>query len=405
METPENYRAVLWVRHCFGCHNKVKWKLTDISSYTKLIPSFIKETDSHKQAYKLPSYCTEELGEIQSLIFGYRLKNILRKLNNDLSMNYKKLDLYSSVLPRAMETVKLISKETIQSGLNKSSDEIKRINFIQEKIEQTIDKVNSTTLKESDAAVDLLNTEFDTDSSYCKISKDVEGLDSIEEDTEFKTQNKEEIKKNYNEFKSKVLDKLSHQNLNLIVSHSSFLQKSLEFDKDRKMENLDAYLIIYKKNSLDEWEEIPELRRLYLFAENEIIEPNTDGVLIPPVRDKRKLALKNSKNAIEHVGLKLLDGLSKTSDKTKTNIKERGDQTLLNKKSLMGSCSNEPINKNFLQTPESSPDTVMHSIQNSQDGGYKKTKKKKKSKKKKSKKKRSKNKKSKRKNKRATKKE
>ena len=167
METPENYRAVLWVRHCFGCHNKVKFKAMNPLSYAKLIPSFGKyETDSRKQAYKLPSYCTEELGEIQSLIFGYRLKNILKKLNNDLpenfSMNYENLDLYSSVLPRAMETVKLISKETIQSGLNESSDKIKRINFIQEKIEQADDKVNSTTLEESNVVVDLLNLEFNT---------------------------------------------------------------------------------------------------------------------------------------------------------------------------------------------------------------------------------------------------
>ena len=84
----ENYRAVLWVRHCFGCHNKVKWKLTDISSYAKFIPSFGKyETDSRKQAYKLPSYCTEELGEIQSLIFGYRLKNLIEKLDIKKSIN------------------------------------------------------------------------------------------------------------------------------------------------------------------------------------------------------------------------------------------------------------------------------------------------------------------------------
>lgn len=167
METKDSYRSVLWVRHCFGCHNKVKWKLTDISSYSKLIPSFGKyETESRKQAYKLPSYCTEELGEIQALIFGYRLKNILKKFNNELPedfpIKYTSLDLYSSVLPRAMETAKLISKETLQSNLNEPGDKIKRINFIQEKIEQADDKVNSTTLEESNAAVDLLNLEFDT---------------------------------------------------------------------------------------------------------------------------------------------------------------------------------------------------------------------------------------------------
>ena len=75
METPENYRAVLWVRHCFACHNKVKFQAKNPLTYTKFIPY----TSSEQQAYKIPSYCTAELGEIQSLIFGYGLKNLIGK--------------------------------------------------------------------------------------------------------------------------------------------------------------------------------------------------------------------------------------------------------------------------------------------------------------------------------------
>jgi len=377
METKDSYRSVLWVRHCFGCHNKVKWKLTDISSYSKLIPSFGKyETESRKQAYKLPSYCTEELGEIQALIFGYRLKNILKKFNNELPedfpIKYTSLDLYSSVLPRAMETAKLISKETIQSGLNNSMDKIKRINFIQEKVEQQEDYVNSTSLTESNNSIDLLNKEFNKD--YCEISREIPiKSETTDKNYIFKTSTNEEIETNYNKFKSTVLDDLSDEKLNLIVSHSSFLQKSLKFSKDKKMQNLDAYLIIYKKNSLNEWEEVEDLRKLYLFAENEIIE-TTNGVLIPPVREKRKIALKNSNNAIESFGLKLLKDVSDTSDKYKTNIKYYKDQALLNKKTSIGSCSNKPIiidNSLFL---EDSPDTVTRSIKDLQRGGLKKYK-------------------------------
>ena len=246
-------------------------------------------------------------------------------------------------------------------------------------------------------------------------------MTSREEDTEFKTQNKDEIKENYNEFKKQVLQDLSGNTLNLIVSHSSFLQKSLKFDKDRKMENLDAYLIIYKKTN-DVWNEIPELRRLYLFAENEIIEPNTGNVLIPPVRDKRKLALKNSNNAIERVGLQLLNHVSETSD-------PNTDKILLVKKSSMGSCKNEEIKiieakamgpseaaRGLVMAPSPAGQSVMARRPGEAAavlGGGKrrktrkirKTKKNKKSKKKRSKKKKSKNKRSKRKNLRATKKE
>lgn len=419
MEDPsENYRAVLWVRHCFGCHNKVKFKPANPLTYAKFIPN----TSSEQQAYKLPSYCTAELGEIQSLIFGYRLKNLIGKLDIKKSINkfaekdifleeFEKISLYSSVLPRAMETAKLISKETIQSGLNKSSDEINRINFIQEKIEKKGDLVNSTTLDNSDEAVKILNTEFNEDRGYCLISED-RPIAARDEDKEFKTQNTEEIKKNYKDFKSQALEKLPYNKLNLTVSHSSFLKNALDFEEEKKMENLDAYLIIYKKTD-GVWNEIPALRTLYLFAENKIIEPDKDGNLNLPIRDNRKNDIKKNNELIKDFGSGLLPGylddrkLKKSIYKTLGECKNEEIKIIENDNKpltdAMGEASTQGLAK--VRGTSGAATAVL-------GGGYKKTKKKKKSKKKRSKNKKSKkkkskrkNKKSKRKNKRATKKE
>ena len=417
MEIHENYRAVLWVRHCFGCHNKVKFKATNPLSYAKFIPY----TSSEQQAYKVASYCTAELGEIQSLIFGYRLKNLVGKLDINESINefadkevfsnaFKKISLYSSVLPRAMETAKLISKETINSNLSNKDDEIKRINFIQEKIEKNGDLVNSTTLNNSNEAVDILNTEFTKGRGYCLISKKIP-IAATKEETEFKTQDKEEIKNNYKAFKSQVLKELPYDKLNLIVSHSSFLKHALDFDEEKKMENLDAYLIIYKKIGETEegpiWEEIPTLRRLYLFAENKIIEPDKDGKLNPPIRNNRKKDIKKNHELIKSVGLALLPSYlpDHNDDVTEKNRKqwESGCPKKCQIKKwiyeTLGECKNEEIKKlkpeeldeicerlgsTGLFCEETSPITIMNRLV---QGGYKRTKKKKKSKKKKSKKK------------------
>ena len=394
MTSQDNYRAVLWVRHCFGCHNKVKFQAKNPLTYAKFIPY----TSSEQQAYKIPSYCTAELGEIQSLIFGYRLKNLIGKLDIKESINkfageevfpnsFVTINLYSSVLPRAMETAKLISKETNIENLSNKNDEIKRINFIQEKIEKNGDLVNSTTLHNSNDAVDILNTEFTKGRGYCLISKQTP-IAATQEDIEFKTQDKEEIKKNYKAFKSQVLKELPYNKLNLIVSHSSFLKHALDFDpldEGKKMENLDAYLIIYEKKEGPLWEEILKLRRLYLFAENKIIKPDKAGKLNPPIRDDRKKDIEKNHELMKSFGF-------------------LRPEKLIYK--TLGECKNEEIKKSDkrggrlretgLFCQESSPITVMNTITR----GISKNKisKKKKSKKKKSKKKKSKKKKSKKKN-------
>jgi hypothetical protein len=268
---PSNIKYVLWVRHCYACHNDEK------GSLGKWIPG----TESNRRAYKVDSYCTKELGEKQAFEFGKRYLNILSKLNEKLhnlpESNLEvpnEVKLYSSALPRAMETAKLISGGMIEtlSKLNLSdlfdeddkddlekiiqenvpgvgssmqeggSNTIKRIDHIQEINDGAGDNVNAITKKKSDEALCNLNKLFSTP-DYYEISKTI--LSNNDNPTNFSTRQKE-AKNKYNEFKKHILPKLNSDKLNIIVSHSSFLQQALGFSEKNKMENLDAYLIVYE---------------------------------------------------------------------------------------------------------------------------------------------------------------
>ena len=266
-----NIKYVLWVRHCYACHNDEK------GSLGKWIPG----TESNRRAYKVDSYCTKELGEKQAFEFGKRYLNIHSKLNeklHDLPESNLELPnevkLYSSALPRAMETAKLISggmietlsnlnltenldeddKEDLKQLIEESvpgvgpsiqrggSNTIKRIDHIQEINDGAGDNVNAITKKKSDEALCNLNKLFSTP-DYYEISKTI--LSNNDNPTNFFTTQKD-AKNKYNEFKKHILPKLNSDKLNIIISHSSFLQQALGFSEKNKMENLDAYLIVYE---------------------------------------------------------------------------------------------------------------------------------------------------------------
>ena len=301
-----NTKYVLWVRHCYACHNDEK------GSLGKWIPG----TESNRRAYKVDSYCTKELGEKQAFEFGKRYLNIhskLKKKLHDLPESNLELPnevkLYSSALPRAMETAKLISGGMIEtlSNLNLTEnldedDKIKRIDHIQEINDGIGDNVNAITKKKSDEALCNLNKLFSTP-DYYEISKTI--LSNNDNPSNFSTTQKE-AKNKYNEFKKYILPKLNSDKLNIIISHSSFLQQALGFSEKNKMENLDAYLIVYEdedknynfsdRDSLafdrgngeleNNYEE--KYRILYLFAQDKINEDPFN----PPNRKENKIHLK-----------------------------------------------------------------------------------------------------------------
>ena len=348
-----DFRYVLWVRHCYACHNMDKNSLSKVRS----------GTESNKRAYKVDSYCTNPIGERQSFEFGIRYKKkIFEKLNQKLkNLSHNELQLpdkfklYSSALPRAMETAKLISGGIIKaqdlqtsqpSGdfeeVSLEDDEIERINYIQEIndgnwLSAGGDYVNTITRKNSDKAVRILNEVFNKPKYYdisekiVKSNPNDDPIDYFSTDPNFLRKIQINAKINYDNFKKYILPDLPHDKLNIIISHSNFLKQALNFSN--KMENLDAYLIVYENkprisdsklkvdsaadgaadsaadsaadgdadgaadgasdgdSQVYNYEEDPKYRMLYLFAENEIITPETDGrlkgKLVPPLRETR----------------------------------------------------------------------------------------------------------------------
>lgn len=192
------------------------------------------------------------------------------------------VNLYSSTLPRAMETAKLISKGLIKDGLIDKDTEIKRIDYIQEKlvkgeysITQGRDSVNATTKLGSDAACRILNREFNKD--YTKIDcKNILGEKDggYKDNTKFLS-TKKDLYQRYKDFKKFVLPNLDTDKLNIIVSHSAFIKAALNFNN--KMSNLDAYLVVYDEMGA----ELIDLRQLYIFNK----EAWAEGAYDPPNRD------------------------------------------------------------------------------------------------------------------------
>ena len=295
-------KYVLWVRHCEGCHNKT-----------------IKINIARKML--IPSLCTT-LGEKQSIVFGEKFKSNIKELKSKLSEETKSkyyitdditddkpypiwdeisltagggsvterenlntildnpVNLYSSTLPRAMETAKLISKGLINDNLFESTNKIQRIDYIQEQLalgELGNDSVNATTKLGSDNACRLLNSKFNTD--YAKIDcTNILGRDEgYNNNTKFLS-NKKDLSKRYEDFKTIVLPKLDTNKLNIIVSHSAFIKSALNFNN--KMSNLDAYLVVYDEMG----NELVDLRQLYIFnkqdwAESAYNPPNRDTIV------------------------------------------------------------------------------------------------------------------------------
>jgi broad specificity phosphatase PhoE len=307
---PNKY--ILWVRHCEGCHN-------------------IARGLNFQRSARIPALCTH-LGEEQSIAFGHEFMKTIQQLveklepktkveidtpqKENISLNLKEnyfpqrvggalvvrqdldevdalqdmlnkigekgVNLYSSTLPRAMETAKLISKGLLINEVLNKKTEIQRIDYIHEKIKKgekifsSTNSVNAATKDGSDGACCLLNKEF-PDPDYANI--DCETIMGEEgrrysADTQFVSFKKDLVSR-YGDFIKHILPKLEPDKLNIIISHSAFLKANLGFTN--KMSNLDAYLVVYNKEN----EEIKDLRELYLFNKKEWAE----NVNNPPNRD------------------------------------------------------------------------------------------------------------------------
>lgn len=231
MPNNENSKYVLFVRHCFACHNK------GITGF-----------DLSREPL-----CTKE-GILQSIFFGRNLDKVLDKT---VARRFNNIELFSSVLPRAMETAKLISYgyETSKKKNKRRTIEgnITRVNFVQEKAGTPEKKVgnvlqigkptswNRTYREKSNNHAKFLNKVLDG----VRINEK-EILGSNPSETTFIASNN-----HYRRFVEEVVPELNPNTLSIIVSHGKFLRESIPIKKFypefNKMNNLDAILIKYSK--------------------------------------------------------------------------------------------------------------------------------------------------------------
>ena len=225
-ELNEELRYVLWIRHCEACHNVA----------------------SGVPPYREQPLCTEK-GIAEAYTFGknfYKINEIINKLIEKklikISANEKKYDLYCSVLARAMETCKIMS-----IGMNTfldSSNQITRINGIQEVDKDFFSGPNIITKRVSDDSCLFLNKNIDK-------GLEIDCSRIINDNTKnptdrFEIANSKDLQKKYLEFKNNLFsDKFTPENVKCIVSHSAYIKDIMKLPY--RLNNLDAVLCVYKK--------------------------------------------------------------------------------------------------------------------------------------------------------------
>ena len=200
-------KYILWVRHCESCANK--------STIFNPMRKSIREP-----------LCTEK-GIAQSFIFGKQLKTLSHDFN-----------IYCSVLPRAMETAKLIS-----CGLGISSKQILRTNYCQE----------TKSWYETDAFAKFGTTNLtNLEKSNCHataINKFIICGSKVNDNTILGYKNNKYFtESNYNKWKKEILPKLHDNVINIVVVHGRFLRKQVLKDIGGvkiKFANLEGVLLEY----------------------------------------------------------------------------------------------------------------------------------------------------------------
>ena len=284
---------ILWVRHCESCSNK--WTAAELSSYkNKRIPAWV----SKKIASKMRQPLCTELGITQCL-------NFAAGLNDDRPDEH--VAFYSSLLPRAILTSKLIS-----SGIEGDPKIIQPLPFITEKthfynrtgkkhiynkIIRKFDKFDKFQFtgnnKQSQSAtspqilwnyIQTLNESFighdirqiglnRSSASIYSVNNVNDGISVTINDTEMVYARDDDWKN----FKEQILPILSKNKLNIIVTHGGILRKNILPDclstltisqlhdqineeiKNKDTPNLQSYLIHYN----DEKEVVHYEKKLY----------------------------------------------------------------------------------------------------------------------------------------------
>lgn len=231
-------RYVIWVRHCESCANVASKGVPDVMS-----------------KFRQP-LCTIK-GIHQAHAFGEELQKYSYKLVEDNDL--EGISFYSSYLPRAVETAKVIS---VGYG-KKTQRKINRLPFISENVKFYNKKSGSqsmTSIHRSDCYVNALNTILPiglTINNKHLFESDIFNIVCTSSEQKYNSINDCIIRgksDDYDDFKKYVLPKLSPNRLNIIVSHGDFIRKEVlsEFTGPfNKLHNLEAHLIHYSKSGSD----------------------------------------------------------------------------------------------------------------------------------------------------------
>ena len=245
---------VLWVRHCESCANTAFKKSNKISLLKKL-----------KLQMSLEPFCTLK-GFNQSIEIGKQLHDWYIREGKELVG--PKIKIYTSVLPRAMETGKLLSN-SFRRYIRKIEPICYTGEFIRD-YDMILNKgsQNSTTYDKILCHIDALNDIFKNYGS--KIVYKKQGC--VEEGLCYNTLQKKCIKCksncclcrqkgnckldnkcDYQNFKNMYLGKiLKPKTLNIMVGHGKYIRKMLKLSNHLK--NTQAYLVKYTKQD-DKWEQ------------------------------------------------------------------------------------------------------------------------------------------------------
>lgn len=251
---------VLFVRHCVSCANTALGKFVD-NPKKSLIDKFSREP-----------LCTNK-GVVESFNYGFRFKT---ELISDINKkyNFKGIKLYSSVLPRSLETAKLFSAGYHygkKSSVPKIIGDITRMNYIQEHSnklenllkEQCIKKgsQNITNKKKSDIHAKLLNKLIKSNTNI-----DCENILGLKNGIVGLVHNSND----YEYWKHNILPSLNPNILHIVVSHGGYISENVlrplldnskinenlknelkmklgNWYSSHKILNLDSFLIEYNK--------------------------------------------------------------------------------------------------------------------------------------------------------------
>jgi broad specificity phosphatase PhoE len=232
-----NVKHILWVRHCNSCSNARK-------------ASGIFGTQTYYSKKRQP-LCTK-LGILQSQALGGNLKKIINNFHSSHSSDLK-IRYFSSYLPRAMLTAKLISSTC---NIDSSKQSIVPLKYISEHTkvynigEQSQSRSKFKYIKKYMEKINDMFDGFNIDNTLLKIEKYNKDNDIVESG-----------ESDWIDFKKNILPKLESECINLIVSHGDYLKNHVLMelqhspvlcDGSGKLihpQNLQCYLIRYDNGS------------------------------------------------------------------------------------------------------------------------------------------------------------